>query len=135
MKIFRWRISLNLHDLYFNYTIYSLKNFSGYGRSCRNYSPSLNHSGLFVKNFVKFKGKKVLFTSLSRSVLGKNRPSDLSTLFPIRTSRLVNDINFRTKSRVGFVLMRLLCLQYTNKIIRFRWNWLHLLVHCDLDIK
>ena len=41
---------------------------------------ALNHSGSFGKNFVKFKGKKIVIhqPNLRRSVLGKTVPEVLS---------------------------------------------------------
>ena len=72
---------------------------------------ALNHSGSFGKNFVKFKGKKIVIhqPNLRRSVLGKTVPEVLSaarglrptasggtktegTFFSIRTYRLANNI-------------------------------------------
>ena len=53
---------------------------------------AVNHSGSFGKNFVMFmKKKKLLFTGLGRSVLGKTMPSSC-IVFPIRTSRRANNI-------------------------------------------
>ena len=61
----------------------------------------LNHSGSSGQNFVKFKKKKMLFTSLGWVVWGKTVPEVLSAapgrrhrvqFFPIRTSRLANNI-------------------------------------------
>ena len=51
---------------------------------------ALNHSGSFGENFVMFKEKKVkmLFTRLSRFVLGKPVPEVLS---PIWTSKLASN--------------------------------------------
>ena len=51
---------------------------------------ALNHSGPFGENFVMFKEKKVkmLFTRLSRFVLGKPVPEVLS---PIWTSKLASN--------------------------------------------
>ena len=77
-------------------TIYSLINCSVYGESCRNYSPLSFR--FFSQPFVKFWKKiKMLFTSQGRSVLGKSVPSVLyprprAQFFPIRTSRLANNI-------------------------------------------
>ena len=45
---------------------------------------ALNHSGSFGTNFVKFKEKKILFTSLGRSVLGKTVPPVLSASLGLR---------------------------------------------------
>ena len=82
-------------------TIYSLINCSVYGESCRNYSPLSFR--FFSEPFVRFKKKiKMLFTSHGRSVLGKTvpclvyrprpYPRPRAQFFPIRTSRLVNNI-------------------------------------------
>ena len=97
--------SLSLSVLSQLTTFYSLKNCSVYGESCRNYSPKL--SRLFWQEFseVLNKNKNVIHQLRSGSVLGKIAHSVLSTalglllravlkvqFFPIRTSRLANNI-------------------------------------------
>ena len=77
---------------------------------------TLNYCGSFWMHFFKFQGKKrkMQFTSLGLSVLGKTAPSVLSTeycprlcylrpgaqFFPMQTSRLANNI---------YLLYKLLC--------------------------
>ena len=57
---------------------------------------ALYHSGSFRNHLLGFRKKKVLFTSEGRSVLGKTVPSEYprpwAQFFPVRTSRLVNNI-------------------------------------------
>ena len=62
---------------------------------------ALYHSGSFGNHLLAFRKKiKMLFTSQGWSVLGKTVPSFLftntsGTVFPIRTSDLVNNIYLR----------------------------------------
>ena len=94
---------LNYHSL--------AKSSSVYGRYCHNYIPYFNHAGAFGKNFVKFKGEKMLFISLGQSVSGKNCTLCLKYTFSQNRHLGWRITYFCTKSRVRFVLMRLLCLQ------------------------
>ena len=83
-------------------TIYSLINCSVYGESCRNYSPLSFR--FFSEPFVRFKKKNKNVIHQPRSVsIVKNcalclvyrprpYPRPRAQFFPIRTSRLVNNI-------------------------------------------
>ena len=85
----------------FNLTIYSLRNCLVYGRSCRNYS--LKSFVSFGNNSVKFRGKIECYSSAKvGSCLEKLCPlswvppeaysCSRAQFFPIRTSRLANNI-------------------------------------------